>query len=263
MDISIILPIYNERDNLELLVEKVTAAMERLEHTTWEVLCVNDGSTDDSAVLLEKITRKDPRFKPLHFRRNQGQTAAFDAGIRNAAGDFLITMDADLQNDPADIPRLLMHLDDTVGAVCGVRVKRRDNLVRRLSSKTANWIRNKVSGDCITDTGCSLKLFRAACFKQIRLYEGMHRFLPTLVKMEGYDIVEVPVNHHPRHAGTSKYGVWNRLFKSFKDLLAVRWMKTRLLRYELVSFDEAPGQKSTHIQPRIAQSMSTHAGQAT
>ncbi|MDJ0838420.1 MAG: glycosyltransferase family 2 protein [Acidobacteriota bacterium] len=261
MDISIILPIYNERDNLHRLAEKIREAMGKLGDTTWEAMCVNDGSVDDSGIILESIASDDPRFRPLHFKCNQGQTAAFDAGIRNAKGRLLVTMDADLQNDPADIPLLLEHLSDDIGAVCGVRVKRRDNFIRRISSRLANWVRNRLSGDNITDTGCSLKLFRAECFQNIRLFEGMHRFLPTLVKMEGFRIVEVPVSHHPRFAGESKYGVWNRLFKSFKDLLAVRWMKTRGLRYEIVPLKDAPGEQASRrrvvANPMVEQSPGT------
>jgi len=238
--LSIVLPIYNEEDNLRKLSEAIVAAMATVGIEDWEAVCVNDGSHDRSAVLLEELHREDPRFVPVHFRTNQGQTAAFDAGIRHARGKLLVTMDADLQNDPADIPLLLAELGDGIGAVCGVRVKRRDTFVKRISSKIANGIRNKLSNEDITDTGCSLKLFRAECFDNIKLFEGMHRFLPTLVKMEGYRIVEVPVSHHPRHAGASKYGVWNRLFKSFRDLLAVRWMKQRMLRYQVVPFEEAP-----------------------
>jgi glycosyltransferase involved in cell wall biosynthesis len=240
--LSIILPVYNERDNLDALATAIKAAMSGMGREDWEAICVNDGSRDGSDAILEALHEEDARFVPVHFRANQGQTAAFDAGIRHARGTYLVTMDADLQNDPADIPLLLNALEDGVGAVCGIRTKRRDTFVRRISSKIANGVRNWLSNETITDTGCSLKLFRAECFARIKLYEGMHRFLPTLVKMEGFSVVEVPVSHHPRHAGASKYGVWNRLFKSFRDLLAVRWMKQRMLRYEVVTVDEAPKQ---------------------
>jgi len=237
--LSIIVPVYNECDNLQKLGEAIRAAMEKISPSFWEVICVNDGSTDGSTAILERMAKADPHFIPLHFRENQGQTAAFDAGIRAAKGELLVTMDADLQNDPADISLLLDRLEDGIGVVCGVRVKRNDTWLRRASSRFANAVRNWISKDNVTDTGCSLKLFRAECFANIKLFEGLHRFLPTLVKMEGYRAVEVPVSHHPRYAGESKYGVWNRVFKSFKDLLAVRWMKSRLLHYEILASEEA------------------------
>ena len=230
--LSIIVPVFNEEDNLELLNRKIIAAIEEIQPTSWETIYVNDGSTDSSGSLLDKLANQHQQVRPLHFASNQGQTAAFDAGFRAAKGQLWITMDADLQNDPADIKLLLHHLKDDVDCVCGVRVKRRDTLLRRISSHLANRIRNWISDEDVTDTGCSLKLFRSQCFEHIKLYEGMHRFLPTLVKMEGYRMIEVPVSHHERYAGQSKYGVWNRLFKSFFDLLAVRWMKKRLLRYQ-------------------------------
>lgn len=256
MILSVVIPILNEAENLATLAEKITQALDKTPHIAadaWEVWLVNDGSTDTSADVIASIHKQDQRFKGLHFRKNQGQTAAMDAGIRNAKGTFILTMDADLQNDPADVPSLFKAMKAGVGAVCGVRVNRQDTWLRRISSHLANRVRNKLSGETITDTGCSLKLFRRECFDHIKLFEGLHRFLPTLIKMEGYDVVEIPVQHHPRLAGNSKYGVWNRLFKSFRDLLAVRWMKSRMLRYELLpnSQDTSP-QKTAPIQAPIA-----------
>lgn len=229
--LSVVVPAYNEIENLQKLCEKITAVMELIAPKFWEVILVNDGSNDGSGEWLVDYCSANPHFSSLHFHNNQGQTAAFDAGIRAAAGSFLITMDADLQNDPADIPLLLAEMAEGVGAVCGVRVERQDTWLRRISSRIANHVRNRISGDNITDTGCSLKLFRAASFERMPMFEGMHRFFPTLVKMQGYRVLEVPVGHFPRFAGESKYGVWNRVFRSFGDLLAVRWMKTRRLRY--------------------------------
>lgn len=230
--VSIVVPVCNERDNLEKLVEKIESAMGGERTPSWELILVDDGSTDGSDAVMTALARERPHLRHLHFTCNQGQTAAMDAGIRAARGTYVVTMDADLQNDPADIPNLLDHMEEGIGCVAGVRTKRRDNWLRRVSSRFANWVRNKLSNENITDTGCSLKVFRRACFDRIQLFEGLHRFLPTLVKMEGYRVVEVPVRHHPRHAGESKYGVWNRVFKSLWDLLAVRWMKRRHLRYE-------------------------------
>ncbi|MCB1052829.1 MAG: glycosyltransferase family 2 protein [Acidobacteria bacterium] len=237
--LSIVIPVFNEQENLELLCEKVKQALSAMDLEDWEVILVNDGSRDNSEAVMEAIATADARFKPIHFVANQGQTAAMDAGIRHVRFAFFATMDADLQNDPADLRLLKPAMADGIGAVCGVRVQRRDTFIRRISSKIANWVRNKLSNETITDTGCSLKLFRTQAFERIKLYEGMHRFLPTLIKLEGYSVVEVPVGHHPRHAGESKYGVWNRVFKSFTDLLAVRWMKKRYLRYQIKTRQES------------------------
>jgi len=236
--LSIVVPVYNERENVVKLDEKIRAVMSELAPTSWEVLYVDDGSRDGTDKILDDIADDNPHARIVHFLRNQGQTAAMDAGIRKARGDLLITMDADLQNDPGDIAILLDHLEADVGCVCGVRLQRRDNWLRRISSRIANGIRNRLSNETITDTGCSLKVYRRECFDNIKLFEGMHRFFPTLIKMEGYRVLEVPVSHHPRFAGASKYGVWNRVFKSFFDLLAVRWMKNRRLTYN----DEGGGQ---------------------
>ena len=155
-----------------------------------------------------------------------------DAGFKHAVGKYVVTMDADLQNDPADIPKLLEKLN-TCDMVCGWRQKRNDPWIKRISSKVANSIRNKLSNEDIKDTGCSLKAYRRECFSRIKLFNGMHRFLPTLFKMEGFSVTEVVVNHYPRKFGKSKYGVFNRAFRAFMDLLVVRWMKKRKLNYEV------------------------------
>lgn len=233
--LSVVVPVFNEIETLPTLCDRIQAALDELELEAWEVLLVNDGSTDGSGEWLARYCRAHEGFRALHFDQNQGQTAAFDAGFQAAHCSLIATMDADLQNDPADIARLLEQLTDPVGVVCGVRQRRQDSWLRRTSSKIANAVRNYISGDNITDTGCSLKLFRTSVFERMPMFEGMHRFFPTLVKMEGYGVVEVTVSHHPRYAGSSKYGVWNRLFRSLADLLAVRWMKYRKLRYNVLA----------------------------
>jgi len=229
--ISLVIPVYNERDNLAILHSELTAVMKTI-GDAYEILFVNDGSTDGSDKVLRDLRAADPSVRVLALARNSGQSAAMDAGFKGAAGDVVVTLDADLQNDPADIPRLLQALDGW-DAVVGMRQKRRDNLVRRVSSRVANYVRNRLSDETITDTGCSLKAFRRASLSRIVLYDGMHRFLPTLLKMEGARVREVAVGHRPRRHGTSKYGIGNRLLPSFMDLLAVRWMKRRKLRYEV------------------------------
>ena len=234
MGLSVVIPIYNEKDNIRPLARLITEAVNSQNITEWEALFVNDGSHDGSGEILDDLAKGDASFKHIRLDRNHGQTAALDAGFRQAVHPLILTMDGDLQNDPRDLAQLLKAMTDETGCVCGVRVQRRDNWLRRISSKIANGVRNRLSGEQITDTGCSLKLFRKACLERIKLFEGMHRFLPTLCKLEGYLVAEVPVGHHPRRFGTSKYGVWNRVFRSFRDLLAVRWMKSRQLRYKIV-----------------------------
>jgi glycosyltransferase involved in cell wall biosynthesis len=166
----------------------------------------------------------------FHFDRNYGQSSAFDAGFKHSTGDLVITIDGDLQNDPADIGTLLPHVK-TFDLVCGWRTDRHDSLVRTLSSRIANAVRSAVTGDQVHDTGCSLKIFRRAVVDKLQLFNGMHRFFPALALMHGFTVTEVPVRHYPRAHGLSKYGVGNRLFKSLHDLIAVRWMQTRVLRY--------------------------------
>lgn len=228
---SLVIPVYNERDNLAVLHGEITDVLKPI-GDAYEILFVDDGSTDGSDAVLRALRAGDPRVRVLTFARNAGQSAAMDAGFKGARGDVVVTLDADLQNDPSDIPRLLEALEG-FDAVVGVRRERRDNLVRRVSSKVANYVRNRLSDETITDTGCSLKAFRREALERLVLYDGMHRFLPTLLKMDGFRVREVPVGHRPRRHGESKYGIGNRLLPSFMDLLAVRWMKRRKLRYEV------------------------------
>jgi dolichol-phosphate mannosyltransferase len=231
-ELSLVVPVFNERDNLVPLLDEIAAAL-RPAGIDYEVLLVDDGSTDGSGEIIASLARERAEVRGLHFRANRGQTAAFDAGFKAARGRVVATLDADLQNDPADIPALLRALDGN-DAVVGYRHKRRDTWVRRVSSRIGNGVRNRLSGDDIIDTGCSLKAFRRECLADVKLFTGMHRFLPTLLRMEGRRVVQVPVNHRERHAGQSKYGVLNRVFRSFVDLLAVRWMMKRRLGYEVI-----------------------------
>jgi len=231
LDLSLVIPVYNERDNLAPLVAEITASL-RGAGWRYEVLMVDDGSTDGSVDALVALRREHPELRIVRLARNAGQTAAMDAGFHRARGAVVVTLDADLQNDPADIP-LLVHEMEGWDAVVGVRRVRRDSLVRRVSSRVANYVRNRLSDETITDTGCSLKAYRREAVARLKLYRGMHRFLPTLLKMEGFRVREVPVGHRPRAHGQSKYGISNRLVPSFVDLLAVRWMKKRMLRYEV------------------------------
>jgi len=232
IDLSVVVPVYNERDNLDPLVRELLESLGG-DSLKFEIILVDDGSDDGSSERIAQLARAHECVRGLHFRANRGQTAAFDAGFKAARGLWVVTVDADLQNDPADIRALLDALGESDAAV-GYRSTRQDNWLRRVSSRIANAVRNRLSGDDIIDTGCSLKLFRRECLAGIKLYRGLHRFLPTLLRMEGYTVIQVPVGHRPRKWGRSKYGVGNRVFTAFADLLAVRWMKKRQLDYEVV-----------------------------
>ena len=232
-DLSVVIPVYNEEENLPPLWEELRGALEKL-GLSFEVVFVDDGSRDRSAELIRAFREADRRVRLVRLKLNAGETAATDAGFKAARGRWVVTMDADLQNDPADIATLLAHLE--VGdAVSGWRVNRSagDSIVRRVSSRVANRVRNAISHEDIQDSGCTFRAFRRECLRGLTLYRGCHRFLPTLLRMRGYRVLEIPVNHRPRRFGQSKYGITNRAFVAFVDLLAVRWMKDRLLRYEV------------------------------
>ena len=233
--VSVVIPIKDERDNLAPLTEqliKVLGSQEKSRSAPFEIVYIDDGSTDGSGPLLDSLAAQYPEVRALHFDRNYGQTSAFDAGFRQAAGELVVTMDGDLQFDPADIPTLL-PLSARYDLVCGWRKDRHDHLVRKLSSHIAYLVRSAVTGDRIHDTGCSLKVFRRAVVERLQLFEGMHRFFPALAQMHGFTVTEVPVRHFPRAHGRTKYGIRNRLFKGLYDLVAVRWMMTRVLRYRV------------------------------
>lgn len=234
--LSLVVPAYDEAPNLERLHERIRTALGDLD---WELVVVDDGSRDATRDVLRELVRRDPRVRGIVLTRNEGQTAATAVGIRYAAGGLIATLDADLQNDPADLPAMIAKLEGH-DAVVGYRVERNDTWLRRLSSTIANGVRNRVSGDRIRDTGCSLKVFRAEALRSIPLFEGMHRFLPTLIRFHGGSVLEHPVSHHPRTAGRSKYGIRNRVWRASKDLLAVRWMRDRILRARVEEVIDAP-----------------------
>ncbi len=231
MKLSVIVPVYNERDNLPLLVEEIGRA---LAGRRYEIVAVDDGSTDGSLDVLKALKQTHPELHILAFAANAGQTAAFAAGFGVARGSVVVTLDADLQNDPADIPALVDELERSgAAAVAGYRVERRDTGWKRLQSRIANGVRNRLNRETIRDTGCSLKAFRVEALSALPLFNGMHRFLPTLVRMHGGRVTEVPVRHRPRRFGSTKYGMWNRVFRALVDALAVRWMQGRALRYRV------------------------------
>ena len=235
LELSLVVPVYNERDNLPILVEEIGRALAgRGEEGRYEIVAVDDGSTDGSLGVLKALKREHPEIHIVAFAANAGQTAAFAAGFGAARGRVIVTLDADLQNDPADIPVLLAELERSgAAAVAGCRVDRQDSGWKRLQSRIANGVRNRLNRETIRDTGCSLKAFRAEALRALPLFNGMHRFLPTLVRMRGGGVTEVPVHHRPRRFGKTKYGMWNRVFRALVDALAVRWMQRRALRYQV------------------------------
>lgn len=233
VDLSVVIPVYNEEENLPHLWPELRAVLESL-GLAFEVVFVDDGSRDRSAELIRELREADPRVRLVRLKTNAGETAATDAGFKTARGRRVVTMDADLQNDPHDIPLLLSHLDRW-DAATGWRVNRGegDTALRRVSSQVANRVRNWISDESIHDSGCTFRAFRRECLRGLVLYRGFHRFIPTLLRMRGYRVIEVPVHSRPRRYGESKYGVLNRVFVATTDLLVVRWMKSRLLHYEV------------------------------
>ena len=231
-DLSVVFPVYNEEENIPHLLREIAAALDG-HGWTYEIVAVDDGSSDRSLDVLRESRDRHPALRVLALAKNSGQTAALDAAWRAARGRMVVSLDADLQNDPADIPRMVRKLEETSSdMVIGVRVNRQDTWSRRMQSRIGNSVRNWITGDQITDTGCSLKLVKRDAIDRVRLFTGMHRFLPTLVRYAGFKLVEMPVNHRPRQFGVSKYVAMNRAFRGLADCFAVRWMGTRMLKYD-------------------------------
>jgi glycosyltransferase involved in cell wall biosynthesis len=234
-EISLVIPCYNEEGNLRELVKAIRAITEPLK-VSCEVIITDDCSRDRSWEILKELAAGDRRIRVQRFAFNCGESAAQWAGMKIARGKYIVTLDADMQNDPKDLPKFLEALKN-FDCVCGTRVESRkkgDNFVRVASSRIANRVRNQLSGENISDAGCCYRAFKRECIDNLKFFKGMHRFLPTLFKIEGFTVTEVPVTTNPRFAGKSNYGVWNRLFASFYDLLAVRWMKKRMFKYQVV-----------------------------
>jgi glycosyltransferase involved in cell wall biosynthesis len=230
--LSLVIPCYNEEENVPTLLQRVEAAL-TLTGKPFEVIIVDDGSTDSTPRLLADAMAVKPWLRVMRKAKNGGQSAAFEAGFEAARGEVIATIDADLQNDPEEIPRLLPMLDEQkVDMITGWRKDRQDTPFRRWQSRQANRIRNWISKETVNDSASSLKLYRAHAIKGLRLFNGAHRFFPTLVKMRGYTVYETPVKHSVRFAGTAKYGFRNRAMRAFIDLLGVRWMKERSLHYQ-------------------------------
>jgi dolichol-phosphate mannosyltransferase len=225
-DVSVIVPVFNEEDNICILQKELDDALTGIEH---EIIFVDDGSSDRTA---EKIERR-PEVRVLRFEKNTGQSAAIYAGLNAARGGILVLIDGDLQNDPADIPRLLAEISRGADLVCGYRQKRKDTKVKLMTSWIANFVRSRFTKDGVRDTGCTLKAMRHECVEALVPFKGMHRFIPALIKGAGYRLVEVPVNHRPRRFGQSKYGLRNRAWRATIDMFGVRWLLSRQANYRL------------------------------
>ncbi len=223
VDLSIILPVYNEEKNIILLYNNIVNVIDKIDKNT-EILMIDDGSTDTSFDVMARLASQDARVRVIKFRRNYGQTAAMTAGIEFARGRVLVTMDADLQNDPEDIPQLVRKLDEGYDVVVGWRQRRKDALVTRIiPSKIANFLIGKVTGVPIKDNGCSLKVYRATIIKNVPLYAEMHRFIPAMASLVGARTFQMPVRHHERKHGVSKYGL-SRIYKVLLDLIKIRML---------------------------------------
>ncbi len=228
---SVIVPVYNEADNIERLLYEIGQAAQALDGTC-EVILVDDGSTDGSLAIMTSHLSTFPALRVLTSEKNAGQSAALAAGFAAARGEIFLMLDADLQNDPADFPRLLRALQGYDVAV-GWRRVRHDSLAKQITSKIGNRVRNWLTHEHIVDTGCSLKAFRREAARAIVFYDGMHRFMPTLCRMRGFTVTQVEVDHRPRLHGRTKYGVFDRLRATVPDLMAVRWMQKRTPQYSV------------------------------
>lgn len=232
--LSIVVPCHNEEDSLIPLVNAIRQVVQLLD-LAYEIIIVDDFSTDKSWDILRGLGAEDPRVRGWRLERNCGQSAALWTGIQGASGQFIATVDADLQNDPKDLPKFLAMLKEH-DCVCGSRIESRaqgDSWIRHLSSRIANAVRNRFTRENVSDSACCYRVFRRECVSNLKFFKGMHRFLPTLIKMEGYRVTEIPVSHNARLNGKSHYGVWNRLFESSWDLFAIRWMQKRAFQYQV------------------------------
>ena len=224
--ISVIVPMFNEEENISILQSELRAALAGLDH---EIVFVDDGSVDRSVEKIESA----PNVRVVRFEKNTGQSAALYAGVEVARGQTIVLIDSDLQNDPADIPRLLAEISRGADLVCGYRVRRKDTFTKRLTSWIANFVRSRFTKDGVRDTGCTLKAMRRECIGALVPFKGMHRFIPALVKGAGYRIVEIPVNHRPRRFGQTKYGFGSRALRATIDMFGVRWLLSRRLKYKM------------------------------
>jgi dolichol-phosphate mannosyltransferase len=238
VELSIVIPVFNEEENLPILLDELARTLDSV-NKPYEIICVNDASTDASAAMLAQLQSRYASLRVLTHRINSGESAGEATGFKHARGEIIVTMDADLQNDPADIPLFLAALTDDVDCVCGVRRTRKDDVIKRLSSNIANKFRNTMIGDNIHDAGCTYRIMRRRALAEMVVFNGMHRFLPAILKAQGYTVQEIEVNHRPRLKGYSKYGVGNRLWRGILDCLAIRWYQARALKGQRARDDNA------------------------
>jgi glycosyltransferase involved in cell wall biosynthesis len=224
--VSVVVPVYNEEENVSILQAELKAALKGVDH---ECIFIDDGSADHTVERIEAA----PNVRVIRFEKNSGQSAAIYAGLKAARGAILVLIDGDLQNDPADIPRLMGELSGGADLVCGYRAQRKDTVVKRLTSRIANAVRSRYTRDGVRDTGCTLKAMRRECVTVLFPFKGMHRFIPALIKGAGYRVVEIPVNHRPRRFGQTKYGLGNRAVRATVDMFGVRWLLSRRLIYKI------------------------------
>ena len=224
--VSVVVPLFNEEENVPILQSELTNALGGYDY---EIIFVDDGSRDATRARIAP----GPRVRVLAFEKNAGQSAAMYAGLHAVQGDIAVLIDGDLQNDPADIPKLIGEIERGADLVCGYRAQRKDTTVKRLTSRIANFVRSRFTKDGVRDTGCTLKAMRRECIATLVPFKGMHRFIPALVKGAGYKLVEVPVNHRPRKFGLSKYGLGNRAVRATVDMFGVRWLLSRQLGYKV------------------------------
>jgi glycosyltransferase involved in cell wall biosynthesis len=224
--VSVIVPVYNEEENVPILQAELRAALKAIDH---ELIFVDDGSADHTVERIEAA----PNLRVIRFEKNAGQSAAMYAGLQAARGAILVLIDGDLQNDPADIPKLVGEISHGADLVCGYRALRRDTRVKRITSQIANAVRSRYTKDGVRDTGCTLKAMRCECVSALIPFKGMHRFIPALIKNAGYRLVEIPVNHRPRRFGQTKYGLGNRAVRATADMFGVRWLLSRHLNYKI------------------------------
>jgi glycosyltransferase involved in cell wall biosynthesis len=224
--LSVVVPVYNEAENVHVLQNEISGALSGIDH---EIVFVDDGSVDGTATKIER----GPRVRVVQFEKNAGQSAATYAGLHAARGAIVILMDGDLQNDPADIAKLLDELSRGADLVCGYRARRRDTVVKRLTSRIANFVRSRFTRDGVRDTGCGMKAMRRECVDALVPFKGMHRFVPALIKGAGYRLAEVPVNHRPRQFGQTKYGFGSRAWRATVDMFGVRWLLSRHVSYKI------------------------------
>lgn len=244
--VSVVIPAYNEAKNLPDLINGIHVNLFPLTGDNYECIIVNDASTDDTDHVLHALSSAYPNLRYIRMLRNSGQSAALLAGMRRSTGDYIVTMDADLQNDPADIPCILDALE-TADCVCGYREGRHDRLSRRLTSYLGNRVRRIIVEDGVRDAGCGIKGFRKVCLEHIVPFHGVHRFFAAMVRNGGLTITEVPVKHHPRKFGQSKYGFFNRIFWVLYDFFGVAWLRKRYLR--IVCEEQHPGASASCQEP--------------